>query len=209
MEPLKFGDTVYLSLKRSAVVLENKVCMKDLGEIYCERKDIQHQIQNLPVQMIKDKETKVLSATYIIEQIQKAYPGKIILSIGENDIIISKRRNKNPWIEALKVIFVSLVLFFGTAFTIIFFHIDVEIEMVFENLYHQMTGQVSDGVTALEISYTLGIAVGILLFFNHMSGKKVTPEPTPIQVQMRDYESKMDQAFIQNVTRKGSEKDAK
>lgn len=202
----KLGDTVYLSLSRNAVVANYSVCIKDIGEVYCERKDIQHQIQNLVIERLKPKETKVISSLYVIEQIQKNFPGKTILSVGENDVIISVRGKRDSrLIEILKILFVSLVLFFGTAFTIMSFHGDVGIDEMFGNIYKQMTGQVSDGATILEFSYTIGIVVGILVFFNHISGKKVTPQPTPVQVQMRDYEKKMDQAFIENVSRKGVE----
>ncbi len=207
---LKTGENIYLSLKRNAVVANYSVCIKDIGEVYCERKDIQHQIQNLVIERLKQKETKVLSSIYVIEQIQKVFPGKMILSLGEKDVIISVKENRsNRWAEVLKVLFVSLVLFFGTAFTIMSFHGDIGIEEMFGNIYRQMTGQVSDGTTILEFSYTIGIVVGILVFFNHISGKKVTPEPTPVQVQMRDYEIKMDQAFVENVSRKGSEESVK
>lgn len=200
------GSCIYLSLKRNAVVANYSVCIKDIGEVYCEEKDVKNQIQNHVIERLKYKETKVISSIYVIEQIQKLFPGKIILALGENDVIISIKENKsNKLAVALKVLFVSLVIFFGTAFTIMAFHGDIGIEKMFGNVYQQMTGQVSDQTTILEFSYTIGIVLGILVFFNHIRGKKVTPEPTPVQVQMRDYEMKMDQAFVENVSRKGSE----
>ena len=52
-------------------------------------------------------------------------------------------------------------------------------------VYEQCTGAVSDGYTILEISYSLGLSVGIILFFNHFAGKKITMDPTPLEVQMK------------------------
>ena len=59
----------------------------------------------------------------------------------------------------------------------------------------------------LETLYCLGLAVGILVFFNHIGKKKITSDPTPIQVEMRKYEQDVDMAFIENAGRKGHEHD--
>ena len=62
-------------------------------------------------------------------------------------------------------------------------------------------------MTELEIFYCLGLPVGILIFFNHAGKKKVTPDPTPIQVQMRKYEQDVDTTFIEEAARKGNSLD--
>ena len=56
----------------------------------------------------------------------------------------------------------------------------------------------------LEICYSIGLGLGILVFFNHIGHKKVTHDPTPIQVQMRTYEQEVDTTFIENCSRKGT-----
>ena len=61
----------------------------------------------------------------------------------------------------------------------------------------------SDGYTILEISYSLGLSVGIILFFNHFAGKKITMDPTPLEVQMKQYEQDVSTAIIQENIRKG------
>ena len=61
----------------------------------------------------------------------------------------------------------------------------------------------STGVTQLEISYCIGLGIGILIFFNHVGRKKITHDPTPIQVEMRKYETDLDTTFIDNAGRKG------
>lgn len=43
--------------------------------------------------------------------------------------------------------------------------------------------------------------------FNHIGKKKITSDPTPIQVEMRKYEQDVDMAFIENAGRKGHEHD--
>ena len=59
------------------------------------------------------------------------------------------------------------------------------------------------GVSELEVSYCIGLGLGIVIFFNHVGRKKITPDPTPIQVEMRKYETDIDTTFIENAGRKG------
>ena len=42
---------------------------------------------------------------------------------------------------------------------------------------------------------------------NHIGKKKITSDPTPIQVEMRKYEKDIDTTFIENAGRKGHEHD--
>ena len=83
------------------------------------------------------------------------------------------------------------------------FNNDVTVGDVFSKFYRQVMGKESSGVTELEICYSIGLAIGITLFFNHVGSKKITPDPTPMQVEMRKYEKDIDTTFIENAERKG------
>ena len=96
-----------------------------------------------------------------------------------------------------------VLLFFGAAFTIMAFNNDVGVTDVFAKFYQQITGTESNGITELEICYSIGLAVGIIVFFNHVGHKKITHDPTPIQIEMRKYETDLDTAFINNAERRG------
>ena len=58
--------------------------------------------------------------------------------------------------------------------------------------------------TILELSYSLGLAVGIIGFFNHFSRWKINTDPTPLEVEMRLYEDNISKTLIQNADRKES-----
>ena len=107
-----------------------------------------------------------------------------------------------------KICFVSCICFFGAAFTIIAFHNDIGIIRVFDRIYETVTGRVSDGVTVLEISYSVGLAVGIITFFNHIGGRRITKDPTPIEVEMRVYEDQVNSALAETADREGKTVDA-
>lgn len=100
-----------------------------------------------------------------------------------------------------------VILFFGAAFTIMTFIKDVSADEVFEQFYMRLTGTASTGITPLEVSFCIGLAVGIMVFYNHVGRKKITDDPTPIQVAMRTYEEDVDTAFIENSSRKGKSHD--
>ena len=59
----------------------------------------------------------------------------------------------------------------------------------------------------LEISYSVGLAVGIIGFFNHFAAIKLNTDPTPLEVEMRLYEDNISKTLIANDGRKESKID--
>ena len=70
-----------------------------------------------------------------------------------------------------------------------------------------MIGTESDGFTAIEISYSIGLAAGIIIFYNHIGGKRLTSDPTPLEVEMRNYERDVNQAIVETADREKLEED--
>ena len=61
----------------------------------------------------------------------------------------------------------------------------------------------------MEVSYSIGLAVGILVFYNHFGPKKLSKDLTPIEVEMRKYETEINQALIDGHNRQDGKLDAK
>ncbi len=115
------------------------------------------------------------------------------------------------------------VSFCGAAFAIMTFNNDANVTDVFGNLYRLIMGAEPQGITVLEISYSVGLSLGILVFFNHFASWKmgilvffnhfaswkITVDPTPIEVEMRLYEENLDKALIQNAGRKEAQTDVR
>ena len=68
-------------------------------------------------------------------------------------------------------------------------------------------GKQSDGFTVLEVTYSIGLTFGILIFFNHFGKKRFTVDPTPMEVEMRLYENNLQTTLIENISRKEQELD--
>ena len=152
----------------------------------------------------------VISSLKLIELIQGLEKGITVDNVGEMDTLmklvkVSDDKGLAVW---LKVAFVALISFFGTAFTIMAFHNDVGIHDVFNQIYEQVMGQTSNGFTTLEVTYSLGLAIGITLFFNHIGGRRITADPTPIEVEMRIYEKDVGDTLIETADREGKTIDA-
>ena len=155
--------------------------------------------------LYQKNQMQVFSVLKIIELIHEEYPNVDISNEGESDFIVEYIPNprKPKLLNAIKTAVLCVIIFFGSAFTIMAFNNDIGVTEVFSKFYFQVMGTAPEGVTELEICYCIGLGLGILIFFNHVGKKKITHDPTPIQVEMRKYETDIDTTFIDNAGRKG------
>ncbi|MDD6202663.1 MAG: stage V sporulation protein AA [Lachnospiraceae bacterium] len=200
-------ETVYLKLEKDVEIDSEDVFVKDIGKIYCSDTTIASRCKAIKVAKIRegDEQKKVISVMKVIELMKKECPGIEVENIGEMDTLIEKVNvltSKN-WKQVLKIIFVALVSFFGTAFTIMAFHNDIGIQELFSKIHELIMGEPSNGCTILEVAYSIGLASGIILFFNHIGGRRITKDPTPIEVEMRVYEREVNDALIETADREG------
>ena len=84
---------------------------------------------------------------------------------------------------------------------------DVDTTKLFGQIYELITGSASDGFTILELTYSVGLTIGILIFFNHFGKRKFTVDPTPMEVEMRLYENDIQTTLIEDFARKEKEMD--
>ena len=203
--------TLHLKIGRNTVVWDRQVRLSDIADMECTDEAALRQLKQKKIYTFREdtgsrkNQLVVVSVLKIMEQIHKDYPELEISNEGETDFIIEyvPFPEKREWVTITKTIVLCILIFCGAAFTIMAFNNDVGVGDVFAKFYHQVTGIESDGVTELEICYSIGLSFGILIFFNHVGRKKITHDPTPIQIEMRKYESDLDTAFIENAERKG------
>ncbi len=188
------------------VELEN-ACVKlsDVADILCEDDAAQKKAEDLAVYCFSGENRAVIDVLRLIGILQEEFPGSRVVSLGAGDVLVERRMGKpHPIWEKIKIILIALLSFFGAAFTIMAFHNDISIEDIFSKVYRLVTGMESDGLTVLEVSYSIGLSAGIILFFNHIGTRRITKDPTPIEVQMRQYESDVVTALVENANREQS-----
>ena len=203
---------IYLKIDTHSLVTTEKVYLKDVSKLEGVEEELLFQIKEIELyefEATTKKQLVVFSVLKVIELIHKNFPDLDIEPLGEEDFIIEyKGRSTNKvWLEKIKLAAICVITFFGAAFTIMAFNNDISINGVFERFYMQMVGNQKPQVTELEVCYSIGIALGILIFFNHIGRKKITPDPTPIQVELRKYENDINETFIVNASRKGHSED--
>lgn len=206
------GQTLYLKIEQNCIVYQRSVKLQDIASVECtdvgiRRQVLQEQIYHFSGNT-KDSFIQVFSVLYIIQKIHEKYPSLDIENIGEPDFVIRYVPNpEKKAVQYIKTALVCVILFFGSAFTIMTFIEDVSVTKVFDALYQRVTGQAATGVNALEVCFCIGLAVGIMVFYNHVGHKKITDDPTPIQVAMRKYEQDVDTTYIETSSRKGKNYD--
>lgn len=204
-------DTVYLKGDRNVEVQKLDVTLGDIVSMECSNKDLIPKLKTLKILKIPDqgKQRFVISILKIIACIHEKYPGLEIQNMGEQDIIITYETQKTPgmFIHVVKTACVALITFCGAAFSIMAFNNDVSTSKLFSQIYEYVTGSASDGFTILEVTYSIGITIGILVFFNHFGKKRFTVDPTPMEVQMRLYENDIQTTLIEDASRREQELD--
>ena len=91
-------------------------------------------------------------------------------------------------VNYLKSALIGIVIFFGSGFSFMAFHDDIGIVDLSAQIYTQVIGYEPEQIGGLEIGYSIGLALGILIFFNHISLQKREKDPTPLQVEVSKYE---------------------
>lgn len=144
-----------------------------------------------------DKTHVVIDVMKVIEIIQqKASHVQInLLGSGQTLVeIIYEKKKKHPIFFGL----VWLLLFIGAALAIIYFHEDVSMQQVHQRLYYMITGEFNAQPLLFQIPYSLGLGLGMVLFFNHVFQKRINEEPSPLEVEMFQYQQSLDQYVIVN-----------
>lgn len=199
------SDTLYIQTEENVEVHHPHVYLQDIAKLSCSNSKILNKLRVMPVANIQpDKPGRyVISVMDLIKEILQKEPDLDITTIGEPTFLITyqKEGTVNIVLRWCKVVFVCLATFFGAGFSIMTFNNDVDIPALFEQIYTQVTGQASDGFSILEISYSVGIGLGVLFFFNHFGRMKLTDDPTPMQVQMRLYENDVNTTIMENNSR--------
>ena len=207
------SDTLYIQTEENVEVHHPHVYLQDIAKLSCTNSKILNHLRVLPVANLDPDKTGryVISVMDLINDIQLKEPDLDITHIGEPNFIITyqKEGTVNIVIRWCKVIFVCLATFFGAGFSIMSFNNDITIGAMFEKICKLVAGSKNTGKTVMEVSYSIGLAVGILVFYNHFGPKKLSKDPTPIEVEMRKYETEINQALIDGHNRQDGKLDVK
>lgn len=198
---------VYLRLRHRVHIRVNqtKIYLEDIARIIG-TEEIVTSLQGLLIYELEksDRNIIVIDLSSIVERITKNYPIDI-QAIGPSQTIIEvvPEQKKN---NTILFVIVWLLLFVGSALTIMNFHEDVSMPAVHQKIYKLITGNEIERPLILQIPYSFGLGLGMVLFFNHFFKKRFNDEPSPLEVEMFNYQQDLDQYVMMNENKESIKK---
>ena len=197
---------VFIKIDKCVKVTEKKLRISDVSKVYCEEEGLEKRIRNLEVCTISENRKRyVLSALKLVKLIKQSVPEADITLVGEPDVVIEYCSNKKPK-DLFKVIFICLICFIGGGFAIMAYNNDVSSNDLFNRIYEIVIGA-APRFNILEISYSVGLFLGIVVFYGHIGRYRFIKDPTPLETQMRGYETELNDAIIAAAGREQEEID--
>lgn len=204
-------QTVYIKLNKSVCLDGTDVFISDIASVYCVDRHVCSRIKAIKILKTEAGTTRryVVSVLKVIECILKEFPGAVIESDGEQDVVIEHKdmNGKGKAAEYTKVFLICLITLLGGGFAVMAYNNDVGMADMFTRIYELVYGSENSGSMILEISYSIGLAVGIIVFYGHFGSWKFGKDPTPLEVEMRLYEDDVDTAMIKQSEREKNEID--
>lgn len=199
------SEILYIQTEKNVEVQSPEIYLQDVAKLTCKDSKVLNRNTVRKVFSIPNGEPGryVVSAVDLVHAIAKEEPNVDITHIGEANLVVTyeKAKHQQKWYSWLKTLLVCVLTFFGGAFSIMTFNTDVDTANLFSKIYTQFTGEIATGPTILEFTYSVGIGIGVVFFFNHFGKGKLTQDPTPVEVQMRLYEDDVNKTLIADKNR--------
>ncbi|RUT47719.1 stage V sporulation protein AA [Paenibacillus anaericanus] len=143
----------------------------------------------------RDGNLIVIDMLHVIRVIREQFPEIQVEFVGEPHVLVelvSKEKKPSPILFVL----VWLLLFFGAALTIMNFHADVSMPEVQVRIVEMITGERDEHPYLFQAAYSMGLGLGMIVFFNHLFKKNWNDEPTPLEVEMFLYQENLNHYII-------------
>ncbi|MBH0157527.1 stage V sporulation protein AA [Fictibacillus halophilus] len=189
--------TVYLRMRQRVQVIQHqKVTIGEVAQIVASD-ELEEAIKGYIIHEVtpEDKHLIVIDVMRVIATIQKKNPGLDVQTIGPAQSILEIQMQQKK-LAPVYFVLVWLLLFTGSALAIMNFHEDVSMQLVHQKIYFMITGHYKEQPLLLQIPYSFGLGLGMILFFNHLFRKRLNEEPSPLEVEMFNYQQDLDQYVI-------------
>ena len=199
------SDTLYLQLDQNIQINHPHIYLQDIAKLSCSNSKILNRLRVMPVINLDPNKPGryVMSVMDLISEIKKKNRTLKSIILEKPTLYITFKNKPGSGLvwQCARLFSFGLAAFFGAGFSIMTFNNDVDVGGLFSQIYTQVTGQTSGHFTVLEITYSIGIGLGVLFFFNHFGHMKITDDPTPMQIQMRLYEENVNKTLIKDIDR--------
>ncbi len=193
------APAIYIQLKNRVSVPKGKdITLGDIAFLIAEP-ELKESLESILLKEPKQSDGNLIliDLLMVIPLIHELLPDAVIEPIGEGRTIVQiegPMERKKPSVAMF--VLVWLLLFFGSALTIMNFHADVNMLEVQIRIVEMITGHRDEHPIVFQIAYSVGIGFGMVIFFNHLFKKKWNEEPTPLEVEMCLYQKNIDHYVV-------------
>lgn len=189
--------TIYIRMRNRVLAKQDeKIYLMDLAQIIAPE-EVVPQLKKLQVYQVtvEDRNIVIIDVMKIIRMITNLIEDVEVQTIGPAQTIIEVVMKKKQMSYPLFLL-IWFLLFFGSAMAIMNFHDDVSMQSVQEKLFTIITGMKHSKPWVFQIPYSIGLGIGMILFFNHVFQKRINEEPSPLEVEMFNYQMDIDNYVI-------------
>ncbi|MDZ5471137.1 stage V sporulation protein AA (plasmid) [Bacillus sp. 31A1R] len=200
-------NTIYIRMRHRVQVRPHEsILLGDIAQVIA-HDSIHDRLKNLVVYKINehDRNFVIIDVMKVISEITHLYNEIDVQTLGPAQTIVEvifKKKKVSIPIVAL----IWFLLFFGAALTIMNFHEDVSMQEVQQRIYTIITGKVEKKPLLFQIPYSIGLGLGMVIFFNHVFKKRLNEEPSPLEVEIFNYQQDLDQYVIMHENKESMKK---
>ncbi|MEK4908067.1 stage V sporulation protein AA [Niallia sp. FSL M8-0099] len=201
------AETIYIRMRHRIQKKSNeRIFLKDLAQIIA-TDELLSTLKDVCLYHIteQDKNIIIIDSTLVIREIKKIHKEVEIQLIGPAQTIIEVVFKKRKVTLPLFIL-VWLLLFIGSGLTIMNFHEDVSMQSVHQRVYKMITGKEIEKPLIFQIPYSVGLGLGMVIFFNHVFKKRLNEEPSPLEVEVFNYQQSLDQFMIMHENKESIKK---
>lgn len=182
---------LYIQLSRHNEVQAGPVRLEDVAEVYGLESEEREKLAAVELLCIKKGSygRYSLSAGEIADKLLEIYPRYEPVFLGDPELVLEYPHPQNrPGVrDWLWTVFVSIVIFVGSAFTIMTFIRESDLDDLFAGIYDHLGMTNAADMHGIEIGFAIGMGLGMLLYFNHFGRFRLQNEPTPMEMEMHQY----------------------
>lgn len=191
--------TVYIRMRnRVQTRAKETIYLKDAAQIIADD-SVLSKLQQIIIHKLTEKDGNivVIDVMKVIQLISSRFRDVEVQTIGPAQTII-EIVSKEKGVSVPFFLLIWFLLFFGSALTLMNFHDDVSMKSVQEKIYTIITGKRETKPLLFQIPYSIGLGLGMILFFNHVFKKRINDEPSPLEIEMFNYQMDLDNYVIVN-----------
>jgi len=205
----KVQSVIYLRLKKRIYIKpHHMVTLGQVARLLTDEDELAQRLAALPLydHRKSDGNRVVIDLLQIVKKIRGEIENVTVEAYGDPQVLIMVA-DKPVKPRYLMLVLSWLLLFFGAGLAIMNFHTDVSMREVHIRIVELITGERVEHPLWFQIPYSLGIGLGMVLFFNHIFRKRFNEAPNPLEVELYMYQENMNAYVIADEIRKQADYD--